>query len=449
MSFREFPQGFLWGSAAAAYQIEGAWNEDGRGESIWDRYSHRQQTILNEDNGDISCDHYHKMPEDVALIKALGQQTYRFSISWSRVLPKGRGNINNKGLDFYDQLVDQLLAANIVPNATLYHWDLPQALQDQGGWTNRDSTDWFAEYAQIMFDKLGDRVPLWSTHNEPWSHAFQGYGFGNHAPGIADASQAYSTAHHLLLSHAKALQLFRQGGYKGEIGIVLSFRHYIPASDNQSDRAAAARAYEDKVPLFMEPLFKGKYPQNLMNWLGTQAPRIQDADLALINQPIDYLGVNYYYTLAISFAPYGGLLKFKPAPYSAPGWGHTDMGWGVNPPGLTAVLLNIKENYGNPKVYITENGCALEDQPDTNGFVTDWGRINYLRDHLCAVHEAITAGANIQGYYVWSILDNFEWSYGYKPRFGIVRVDFNTRKRIPKQSAYWYKDVIARNGVEQ
>lgn len=450
MSLREFREGFLWGAASSAYQIEGAWNEDGKGESIWDRFTHRPHTIVNGETGDVSCDHYHRMPEDVALMKELGLQTYRFSICWSRVLPQGRGDINHKGLDFYDQLVDKLLAANIVPNVTLFHWDLPQAVQDKGGWPNRDSTDWFAEYARVMFDRLGDRVPLWSTHNEPGIHALQGYAFANHAPGIADYSQAYQTVHHLLLSHAKAVQVFRQGGYKGEIGIVLNLKHFQPASVNDSDRAAAARAYDEKVSLFMDPLFKGHYPQRLFDWIGSHAPRVQDGDLALINQPIDFLGVNYYFTLSVYFvAPTGGLMKLKWDQVSAPGWGHTEMGWGVNPSGLKAVLLNVKENYGNPKMYVTESGCALKDSPDASGFVADWGRINYLRDHLCAVHEAVEAGANIHGYYVWTLMDNFEWPYGYNPRFGIVRVNYETGERIPKQSAYWYRDAIARNGIEQ
>lgn len=450
MSLRQFPQGFLWGAGTSAYQIEGAWNEDGKGESIWDRFTHRQYTIHNDDNGDVSCDHYHRMPEDVALMKELGLQSYRFSISWSRVLPQGRGDINHKGLDFYNQLVDKLLAANIVPNATLFHWDLPQALQDKGGWPNRDITDWFAEYARVVFDRLGDRVPLWSTHNEPGIHAFQGHAFANHAPGIADYYRAYQTVHHLLLSHGKAVQVFRQGGYKGEIGIVVSFKHYLPASDSDRDRAACQRAYDEKVSLFMEPLFKGDYPQRLFNWIGSHAPRVQEGDLALISQPIDFLGVNYYFTLSVSsVAPTGGLQKLKWTQVSAPGWGNTEMGWGVNPVGLKAVLLNIKENYGNPKMYITENGCALKDQPDASGFVADWSRINFLRDHFCAVNEALEAGVNLHGYYVWSLMDNFEWPYGYNPRFGIVRVDRETGKRTPKQSAYWYREVIARNGVEQ
>ncbi len=447
MSTRQFPKGFLWGAVTSAYQIEGAWNEDGKGESIWDRFVRRPYSVISGDTGDVACDHYHRMPQDVALMKELSLQTYRFSISWPRVLPQGRGAVNEKGLDFYDRLVDNLMAADIVPNATLYHWDYPQSLQDAGGWPNRDSVDWFVDYARVVFDRLGDRVALWSTHNEPWVTAFIGYALGVLAPGICDYSQAYQTVHHLLLAHGKTVQLFRQGGYQGEIGIVLNLGHFEPASESQADREACQRAYEENVALFMDPLFKGHYPKSLFDWIGPHAPRVHEGDMELISQPIDFLGVNYYTTNAVSYSLPHGLLKANGAPVSAPGWGQTEMGWGINPPGLTAVLLNIKQNYGNPRMYVTENGCALKDAPDENSFVADWGRVAFLRAHLFAVHDAIQAGANLQGYYVWSLMDNFEWARGYGPRFGIVRVDYETGKRTPKQSARWYSQTIAQNGV--
>jgi beta-glucosidase len=449
MSIRRFPEGFLWGAATAAYQIEGAWDEDGKGESIWDRFTHRPYTILNGDTGDVACDHYHRMPEDVALMKELGLQTYRFSISWPRVLPQGRGAVNEKGLDFYERLVDNLLDASIVPNVTLNHWDLPQTLQDEGGWPNRDSADWFADYARVMFDRLGDRVALWVTHNEPTVVALSGYAYGVLAPGIADYSQAYQAAHHLLLSHGRAVQVFRQGGYKGEIGIVVDFQHHQPASDSDADRAACQRAHEGWAYLFAGPLFKGRYPETLIEWIGPHAPRVQGGDMALINQPIDFLGVNHYMTFAVSFAQQGGLLKLSTEQVSAPNWGRTQVGWGINPAGLTAELLNLKENYGNPRMYITENGCAIDDVPDANGFVADWGRVDFLRAHLRAVHDAIQAGANVRGYYIWSLMDNFEWAHGYEPRFGIVRVDYETGERIPKKSARWYSDVISSNQLDE
>ncbi len=442
-----FPDQFLWGAATAAYQIEGAWNEDGKGESIWDRFVHQPGHILNGDTGDVACDHYHRMADDVALMEDLGLRSYRFSISWPRVLPSGRGKVNPKGLGFYDRLVDRLLAADILPNVTLYHWDLPQALQELGGWFNRDSAHWFADYARVVFDRLGDRVPLWTTHNEPGVAAFVGYGEGRHAPGIRDLAQAYQVAHHLLLSHGQAVQIFRQGGYPGKIGIVLNLSHHVPADDREEDQAACERAYAQNASLFLEPLFHGRYPQALMDWIAPYQPHIEPGDLDLIRQPIDFLGVNYYMTCSIAHDPDRPPLQVRSSPVSAPGWGHTEMGWGINPPGLTAVLLDVKKRCNNPPVYITENGCALRDEPDATGFVADQGRIDFLRAHLEAAFEALQAGVDLRGYYVWSLMDNFEWAMGYKPRFGLVRVEYDTGRRIPKQSAHWYREVIWQNGV--
>ncbi len=447
MSIRTFPEGFLWGAATAAYQIEGAWNEDGKGESIWDRFVRRKYNVLNNDTGDVACDHYHLMPQDVALMKELGMQTYRFSLSWPRILPQGRGAVNEKGLDFYDRLVDNLLAAKILPNATLNHWDFPQAFQDIGGWLNRDSIDWFTDYARVVFDKLGDRVPMWSTHNEPWVIAFRGNAMGTHAPGLCDYSKAYQTAHHLLISHGKTVELFRQDGYKGQIGIVLNLGHFEPGSERESDRAACQRAYEENVALFLDPLFLGRYPEMLFDWIGPHAPQVEGGDFTSINQPIDFLGVNYYTTEVISYALEGGLLKASRVPVSSPGLGHTEMGWGIHPAGLTAVLLNVKEKYGNPTMYITENGCGYKEVPDEKDFVSDWNRVNFLRVHFLAAQDAIQAGVNLRGYYVWSLMDNFEWAKGYGPRFGIVRINYETMSRTPKQSAHWYREVIAQNGV--
>lgn len=437
-----FPDQFLWGAATAAYQIEGAWNEEGKGESIWDRFVHQPGHILHGDTGDVACDHYHRMADDVALMQELGLRSYRFSISWPRILPLGRGKVNPKGLDFYDRLVDRLLAANILPNVTLYHWDLPQALQELGGWFNRDSVNWFADYARVVFDRLGDRVPLWTTHNEPGVVAFVGYGEGRHAPGIRDLVQAYQVVHHLLLSHGQVVQLFRQGSYHGQIGIVLNLNHHLPAGDREEDQAACARAYAQNASLFLEPLFHGHYPAALMDWIGPYQPRIEPGDLDLIRQPVDFLGINYYMTCSIAHDPDRPPLQVRSSSISAPGWGRTEMDWGINPPGLTAVLLDVKDRYNNPPVYITENGCALRDEPDETGFVADQGRIDFLRAHLEAAFEALRAGVDLRGYYVWSLMDNFEWAMGYGPRFGLVRVEYDTGRRIPKQSARWYRSVI-------
>jgi beta-glucosidase len=443
----QFPQGFLWGAATAAYQIEGAWNEDGRGESIWDHFTHRPHTVLDGATGDVACDHYHRMAEDVALMKEIGLQAYRFSISWPRVLPSGVGAVNEKGLDFYERLVDALLQNGIQPNATLNHWDFPQALQERGGWMNRDSADWFSEYAGVVFERLGDRVAFWSTHNEPWVIAFLGFAHGIFPPGLADSSAAYQVSHHLLLAHGQAVQAFRGGSHAGKIGIVLNFSHFEPASEHEADAAACQRAYDNGTALFMAPLFRGCYPENLYEWVGPSAPLRQAGDLEVIRQPLDFLGVNYYFTQSVSFDHRGGQLKLGVEHVHDPGWTRTEMGWGVHPAGLTELLLDIWKNYGNPPAYITENGVASIDVPDASGSVVDWDRIKYLDAHLRAAHNAMQAGVDLRGYYVWSLMDNFEWAHGYEPRFGITRVDFDTGARVPKQSAHWYQEVIARNGL--
>jgi beta-glucosidase len=447
MTILGFPEGFVWGAATASYQIEGAWNEDGKGESIWDRFAHRPYTIHAGATGDVACDHYHRMPEDVAWMKQLGLKAYRFSISWPRVLPSGRGAVNEKGLDFYDRLVDALLAAGILPNATLNHWDFPQALQDLGGWVSRDSPDWFVDYARVMFERLGDRVAFWSTHNEPWVLAFLGYAQGIFPPGWADATAAYQASHHLLLAHGKAVRLFREGAYPGKIGIVLNFAHYRPAGPGEADAAACRRIYENGTALYLQPLFLGRYPEQLLDWVGPSAPRHEPGDLEWIRQPIDFLGINYYFSQSVSFDPRSGQLKLAAEQIHDPGWSRTEMGWGVHPAGLTQVLLDLRDHYGNPTTYITENGVAYLDVPDPAGFVSDGDRVRYLDAHLRAAHEAIAAGANLKGYYVWSLMDNFEWAHGYEPRFGITRVGFESGERTPKQSAYWFRDVVARNGL--
>ena len=442
-----FPKDFLWGVAASAYQIEGAYNEDGKGESIWDCFTRWPAHILNSDNGDIACDHYHRMPEDVALMKELGIPLYSFTISWSRVIPQGYGAVNEKGLDFYDRLVDELIASNIQPLATLYHWEFPQALEDLGGWPNRDVTDWYADYARVVFEKLADRVKIFSTFCEPWVSAFLGYGTGLHAPGICDFSKAYQTAHHLLLAHGKAVQVYREGGHDGQIGMALNLNGLIPASDSEEDRSATQRVHDETHALFLDPIFNGTHPQALFEYIGPHQPRVQTGDAKIISQPIDFLGLNYYNTDYVEFDLFGGLNKARLIPYSAPGWGRTEMNWGIDPDGIKREVLHVKESYGNPKIYLMENGCAMPDVPDENGFVADWDRINFLRAHIRSLHEAIEEGANVHGYFAWSILDNFEWERGYSRRFGLVRVDYETLERIPKQSAYWYRDVIATNAI--
>lgn len=441
-----FPDDFVWGAATSAYQIEGAWNEEGKGESIWDRYAHRPGHVRNGDTGDRAADHYHRMEQDVQLMEALGLQAYRFSIAWSRVLPEGRGQPNEKGLDFYSRLVDRLLEAGLQPVACLYHWDLPQMLDDLGGWPQRDCADWFAEYARLMFDRLGDRVRTWDTHNEPRVAAFIGYGAATMAPGVADYSQAFQTAHHLLLAHGKAVQLFRQGGYQGEIGIILDSEYSTPASQAEDDQLAWQRYYELDTTFFTEALFHGRYPAYLMDWIGPLRPRVEQGDLQVINAPLDFLGINYYRSTRISFDPEGGFLKCRAEQRTLPMWGLTEVGWGVYPNGLAQALLRVQESCRPVKLFITENGCATLDQPQEGGYVRDEERIAYLAGHIAAAGRAIQAGVNLKGYFVWSLMDNFEWAQGYTPRFGLVRVDYHTLKRTPKASFNWYREVILSNG---
>ncbi len=443
-----FPDDFIWGAATASYQIEGAWDEDGKGESIWDRFTHQPYRILNGDTGDVACDHYHHMKEDVSLMQQLGLKSYRFSISWPRILPEGRGKVEARGLDFYDRLVDELLKANIIPMATLNHWDFPQALQDLGGWPNRDSAGWFTDYARVVFDRLADRVPFWATHNEPWVTAFSGYGDGHFAPGIANYADAMQATHHLLLAHGRTVQLFHQNGYDGQIGIVLNLATFKPLSEKPEDTAAAKRLENHINGIFLDPIFKGEYPADYMAWLGAMAPEIQYGDMTMINQPIDFLGVNYYFGMKVCFQPFG-FLKIHTEPNVDPGWGITGKGWGICPSELTTLLLHLKEDYGNPPIYITENGTALDIKADKDQFVDDTGRINFLRAHFMAAHKAMSKGADLRGYYVWSLMDNFEWSEGYSLRFGLIHIDYDDpkRQRTPKQSFHWYHDVIADNQV--
>lgn len=467
-----FPPGFLWGAATSAYQIEGAWDEDGKGESIWDRFVRQPGKIAGGATGDIACDHYHRMPADVALMKELGLQAYRFSIAWSRVLPAGRGAVNQRGLDFYDRLVDELGQAGIAANVTLHHWDLPQALQDEGGWPRRDCADWFADYAQVVFERLGDRVALWATHNEPIVPSLLGWGAGGGvAPGLTDVAASYQAAHTMNLAHGRAVQVFRQGAYSGKIGIVLDLHGMVPASSSATDELACQRTRENAQGIFFDPIFLGRYPEYLMEWLGPLRPQIEDGDLAQIHQPLDFLGLNYYFTQEVrhcedaadgldaglgvnsgatpeaKLRAKGGLFQAERKMLTLPPLGHTELGWGIYPQGLGAVLRRVAAATGNLPVYITENGCAMADQPGTDGFVQDDSRIDYLRRHLIEVQQAIREGIDVRGYFAWSLMDNFEWGAGYRPRFGIVRVDYDTMRRIPKASARWYREVIACHGA--
>lgn len=446
-----FPNDFVWGAATSAYQIEGAWNLDGKGENVWDRFCHSPHRVAHGDTGDIACDHYNRMQDDVELMAWLGLKAYRFSVSWARILPTGKlaDGVNRPGVEFYDRLVDALLEKGIVPNATLNHWDFPQALHEEGGWENPSIVERFCEYAGIMFNALGDRVGYWATHNEPKVVALNGYLEGTFPPGHASMYEALLTTHHLHLAHGKAVQLFRSGGHAGKIGIVLDIQSYQPASGSEADQAAALRLHDLNNRLYLDPILLGEYPVSLFDWLGAQVPEpvrraAPGRELKLMSEPIDYLGMNYYMTFQVRHTP-NGVMKAVADNYSADGWGYNTMGWGINPAGLLTGLMNLMENYGNPVVYITENGIPVQDQVGPDGTIDDTARIRYLREHILQLHTAREAGARVAGYYVWSLMDNFEWAMGYEPCFGLVHVDRTTLERRPKRSAYWYRRLIEDN----
>jgi beta-glucosidase len=438
--YREFPSTFRWGVATASYQIEGATQEDGRGPSIWDTFSHTPGRVENGDTGDVACDHYHRFPADVELMARAGLQHYRLSLAWPRILPDGTGRIEPRGLAFYDRLVDTLLSHGIQPAVTLYHWDLPQALQDQGGWERRDIAERFRDYAAVAFQHLGDRVGTWITLNEPWVSSFLGYGLGVHAPGLkGDWQRMLAVSHHLLRAHGLAVDAFRAGGFPGRIGITLNLNTVYPASRSPGDTEAALLDDVLSNRWFLDPLFLGRYPSELERLFGPWPDGIiRTGDLEQIGQAIDFLGVNYY-SSAVKAADPGQ----RPVPSRdvTPRDWVTDMGWPVLPKGLTDLLVRLTREYTDRPLMVTENGMAANDQVDA-GRVHDTERIRYLRLHLGAMAEAIRQGANLHGYYLWSLMDNFEWALGYSKRFGIVYVDYSSQERLPKDSYHWYAQVL-------
>ena len=440
----EFPEGFLWGTATSAYQIEGSPLADGAGPSIWHRFTHTPNLVHDGDTGDVACDHYRRYLDDVSLMRTLGMSAYRFSTSWSRVLPRGRGAPNPAGLDFYDRLVDALLEHGIAPMVTLYHWDLPAALDDLGGWLNPDIPKWFAEYAAIMFTRLDDRVTMWATLNEPWVVTDGGYLHGVLAPGHRNRFETPIATHQLLRAHGAAVQAYRAEG-NHRIGIVVNLEPKYPASDDPADLAAAARADAYMNRQYLDPVFLGRYPEELREVFGEAWPEWPVEDLALIKQRIDFVGVNYYTRSVTRFDAHAWPLRAAPVRQKRATY--TDTGWEVFAQGLTDALVSVKERYGNPPTYVTENGAAFFDPPAVEGdHLADPLRVDYLRKHITAVHAALEDGADLRGYFVWSLLDNFEWSLGYSRRFGIVHVDFETQKRTLKDSALFYSRVIASKG---
>jgi beta-glucosidase len=432
-----FPADFVWGVATSSFQIEGAAHADGKGESIWDRFCRQSGAIADGSNGDIACDHYHRLDADLDLIAGLGVDAYRFSISWPRVQPDGQGAFNEAGLGFYERVVDGLIARGIKPYVTLNHWDLPQALQDQGGWASRETVHHFVGYARRVAERLGDRVEAITTHNEPWVVAVLGHESGIFAPGIRHRGTAMQAAHHLLLSHGLALQALRADGCKAPLGIVLNLSPIGPATDSPDDVAAARLEDGRSVRWYMDPLFRGEYPADVWQHLGGDVPRVLDGDMAAIATPMDFLGLNYYTRGVVSAS---GAWSVHTS-----GKRLTDMGWEIVPEGLTELLLRMDRDWTLPPVYVMENGAAFPDVPHgaPGGLrVHDSERADYIASHIAAVGDALALGVPMAGYMVWSLMDNFEWASGYAKRFGIVHVDYATLERTPKDSYHWYRDFL-------
>jgi beta-glucosidase len=447
-----FPEGFLWGVATSAHQIEGAFREGGRGESIWDRFEATPGRIADGSDASVACDHFHRWREDIDLMKWLGVGAYRFSIAWPRVLPHGRGAVNTAGLDFYDNLVDALVESGIRPFVTLYHWDLPQALQDRGGWGERETAEAFVDYAAAVAGRLGDRVRHWATHNEPWCTATLGHEEGEHAPGHRDPAEALRVAHHVLLSHGWAVKALRESVPGSEVGIVLNLSPAWPASESEADSETARRFDGFFNRWYLNPIFRGRYPEDAIadrvrrgHLTGPDLPFVRPGDLEAVSLPLDFLGLNYYSRTAVRAGEGGDPVGVCLVPREE----LTDMGWEVFPQGLYDTLLRLKREYGPPKIYVTENGAAYSDGPDSEGRISDLRRVDYLLGHFEAAHRALADGVPLSGYFVWSLLDNFEWAHGYTKRFGLYWVDYDTQRRVPKRSAFWYKKVVAANAVDE
>jgi beta-glucosidase len=434
-----FPGDFVWGAATSAYQIEGAAEEEGRGESIWDRFSATPGKIATGETGRVACDSFHRYADDIRLMRELGLTGYRFSIAWPRVVPEGRGAPNPAGLDFYERFVDELLASGIDPFVTLYHWDLPQALEDRGGWPARDTADAFAEYVELLVARLGDRVSNWITVCEPWVISWLGYGTGEHAPGRTSDADAVASVHHVLLAHGRAAEVLRAGSSQARVGITIDLVRFHPATDSAEDAAAVVEADAFRNRFILDPVLRGEYPAAVLGRYTNVLQRVvQEEDLRTISAALDFLGVNYYTRNVVRAAPRGSL----PEVVRVEGAEHTEMGWEVFPEGLHETLVRLRDEYDVPPLYVTENGAAFADRM-VDGVVDDPRRVAYVEGHIGAIERAIADGVDVRGYFLWSLLDNFEWALGYSRRFGIVYVDFETQERVPKASYRWYRDFIA------
>jgi beta-glucosidase len=444
-TFKRFPENFLWGVATSAYQIEGAWQEDGKGPSIWDVFAHQKGRVVNGENGDVAADHYHRWQEDVGIMADMGLKAYRFSIAWTRVLPQGTGQVNTAGLDFYDRLVDALLERNIEPFPTLFHYDLPLALHERGGWPNRETAQAFGEYAAVVTQRLGDRVTYWITHNEPAVTAGMGYFTGEHAPGRRNPFAALHAVHTLLLSHGYAAEAVRAHSHRTpQIGIALNLHPIHPASSRKRDQRAARLLDGMGNRLFLDPLLCGRYPDDIYRPFRPLFPKIEASDMARIAAPLDLMGINYYTRTVVR----RGLnpMTFFAAEAPPDDSEYSEM-WEIYPPGIYELIARVWEEYHPKQIIVTENGVPVPDVL-SNGHVRDERRIRYLRDHIAQTHRAVEDGIPVTGYFVWSLLDNFEWALGYEKRFGLVYVDYATLKRTVKDSGHWYAQVIRENGVE-
>lgn len=444
-----FPNGFHWGAATAAYQVEGAWKEDGKGESIWDRFAHTPGRIRDGDTGDRACDSYHRTAEDVALLRRLNLTSYRFSISWPRIFPKGSGAVNHKGLDHYRRFVERLLEAGIRPLPTLYHWDLPQTLQDRGGWPERDTAGRFTDYADTVVRGLGDLVDTWVLFNEPAIFTLLGYLLGQHAPGLADRDLFLRASHTVNLAQADAMRAMRASRADARLGTALSLSPCEPLGDSDADAAAAERWHRLMNVWFLEPALLGRYPEAFQSGLPLDAMGVREGDLELVREPFDFLGVNLYSRTRVRHVAGdpNGLGALPAGPEAAQG-AVTDLGWEVWPDALYDMLMRLTRDYEGPALEITENGCAYDDGPDPTGAIHDQRRIDYLQGHLTAVARALEDGADVRGYHAWSLLDNFEWAEGYSQRFGLVWVDFESAERTIKDSGHWLARVADENGIE-
>ena len=448
----QFPEGFAWGTATASYQIEGAVDEGGRGRSIWDTFAHTPGKVQDGDTGDVADDHYHRYAEDVALMADLGLTHYRFSLAWPRLLPEGTGALNTAGVEFYDRLLDELLGRGITPWVTIYHWDLPQVLEDAGGWPARDTAYRFVDYALAVHERFRDRITNWTTLNEPWVSTILGYAVGTHAPGRTEPAAAVRTAHHLLLGHGLAVRAMREVYPEGQYGITYSVSPVQAASDSPEDIDAARQVDGQLNRLFLDPVLRGAYPDDVVVDLApiSDLSHVQDGDLEAMSTPVDFVGINYYYRTVVrrgtSPEPNSVYLG-APVERAYLGYPKTEMGWEIDPQGLYDFLTRVHRDYGPIPLYITENGAAFADEVASDGAVHDKARIDYLDAHFREAHRALLDGVDLRGYFVWSMLDNFEWAFGYSKRFGVVYVDYKTLRRIPKDSYYFYADVIRRGGL--